>query len=146
MTEKIMDRFNEFLRNELSAVETYEMALKQAKHTGFVEALRQLRDDHAQRTAGLRDKIREIGGTPTGDSGAWGVWAKTVQAGADLLGNKTAIAALEQGEDHGLKLYTDALGDESGVVRDYVSSVLIPLQQKTHEQCRSLKSFVKKAA
>jgi Domain of unknown function (DUF2383) len=144
-TEQTISRFNEFLRHELSAVETYNLALQRTKHADFSNALQKLRDDHDQRVTGLRGKIRELAGTPEDSSGAWGAWAKVVQMGADLLGDKTAIAALEEGEDHGLKLYTSASGDESTVVRDYVKAVLFPAQQKSHDLCRSLKSFVKAA-
>jgi demethoxyubiquinone hydroxylase (CLK1/Coq7/Cat5 family) len=145
-TEKMASRFNELLRNELSAVETYNLALKRTTHLELSNALRQLRDDHDQRVTGLRTKIREIGATPSEGSGAWGAWAKAVQVGADLLGDKTAIAALEEGEDHGLKLYTSTLRDESVIVSDYVKSVLLPAEQKSHALCRSLKSFVKAAS
>jgi hypothetical protein len=145
-TEKIGSRFNEFLRNELSAVETYNLAIKRTTHVELSNALRQLRDDHDHRVTSLRGKIRELGGTPSEGSGVWGAWAKLVQVGADILGDKTATAALEEGEDHGLKLYTSALGDESTVVRDYVKTALLPAQQKSHSLCRSLKSFTKAAS
>lgn len=138
-----MARFNELLRSELSAVETYNLALKQAKHADFTTALQQLRDDHDRRVTGLREKIRAVGGEPSEGSGVWGAWAKMVQAGADLLGDTTAISALEEGEDHGLKLYTGAVTDENSVVREYVTTVLLPKQQESHNLCRSLKRFVK---
>lgn len=146
MNQNAIERLNELLRQEISAAETYDMALGRSKHTGFVEAIRQLRDEHTQRIALIREKIREVGGEPAEGSGVWGAWAKTVQAGADLLGDKTAVAALEQGEDHGVELYEQAARDENVIVRDFVTSVLLPKQQKSHSECRALKSFVKKAA
>jgi uncharacterized protein (TIGR02284 family) len=149
MAEKRIDKMNEFLRNELSAVETYEMALKTTKHADFASALQQLRNDHAQRVGMIRDKIREWGGEPSETSGVWGAFAKVVQAGADILGNTVAISALEEGEDHGLKLYRDILNDTDVdviAVRNYVSAVLLPAQQKSHDACRSLKRFAKNVA
>jgi hypothetical protein len=145
-TEQMISRFNEFLRNEISATETYTLALKRTANAGLGSALRELRDDHDLRVTSLRSKIRELGGAPSEGSGAWGAWAKVVQMGAEILGDKAATASLEDGEDHGLKLYTDALTDESAVVREYVSAVLLPAQQKTHDLCRSLKNFVKAAS
>ena len=46
-------------------------------------------------------------------SGAWGAFAKLVQGGADLLGDASAVSALEEGEDHGIKTYADAMKEVS---------------------------------
>jgi demethoxyubiquinone hydroxylase (CLK1/Coq7/Cat5 family) len=146
MNDKIIARYNEFLSAELAAVETYAMAIKQTRHNEFTTALQQLRDAHDQRVTPLRNKIREHAGAPTASTGVWGAWSKVVQAGADLLGSTTAIAALEQGEDHLVKLYTGAMTDENPEIRQYVTTTLLPAQQKSHDTCRSLKRFIKSAA
>ena len=138
VTEKTIDKMNEFLRGEISSVETYDLALGKTKHAELVASLQQLRDDHAERVALIRQQIR-----------AWGAFTKAVQAGADLLGDATAIAALEEGEDHGLRMYRDALADtdvDYVAYKSFVSSVLLPAEQKSHDACRSLKRFAKAAA
>ena len=148
-TEKTIDKMNEFLRGELSAVETYDLALGKTKHTELVGSLRQLRDDHAQRVALIRKQILAWGGEPSESSGAWGTFATAVQAGADLLGDATATAALEEGEDHGLKMYRDALAEtdiDDAAYRTFVSTMLLPAEQKSHDACRSLKRFAKAAS
>jgi len=144
-TQKIIDKLNEFLRGELSAVETYELAVKKVKHNDLGTSLRQLRDAHDERVSILRQKLRELAAEPAQSSGAWGAFAKAIQVSADLLGNKTAIAALEEGEDHGMKMYSDALAETEPVLVDLISSTLLPAQRKTHDLCRSLKRFVKAA-
>ena len=53
----------------------------------------------------LRDAIVACGGTPAEGSGAWGTFAKVVEGGAKVFGEKAAVAALEEGEDHGLADY-----------------------------------------
>jgi demethoxyubiquinone hydroxylase (CLK1/Coq7/Cat5 family) len=149
MTEKTIDKLNEFLRGELSAVETYNLALGKTAHTELTSALEGLRDDHAARVGTLRQRILAEGGEPSETSGAWGAFARVVQAGADVLGNAVAIAALEEGEDHGLKLYREALADSELIepsFKHFVSEVLLPAQEKSHATCRSLKRFVKAAA
>ena len=143
--EKTMDCLNEFYRGEKSAVETYDLAIKSTKDAELCRSLTQLRQDHADRVGVLRNKIYELAGQPSESSGAWGAFAKTVQAGADLLGDTVAMAALEEGEDHGIKMYTDALRDGDTVVRDLVATVLMPAQRRSHDLCRSLKRFVKAA-
>lgn len=143
MSESTTDLLNKFLRGELSAVETYDLAIKQTKNEGFGSALLQLRSAHAARVNTIREKILSLGGAPETTSGAWGTFATAVQASADLFGNTTALSALEEGEDHGLAMYRDALKDESGAsVREFVSSTLMPEQKQSHDLCRSLKKFV----
>src|SRR6185436_11263516 len=104
--------------------ETYDLALKKVGANDLGNSLRQLRDAHDERVAILRQKLRELAAEPSEGSGAWGAFAKAVQASADLFGNGTAIAALEEGEDHGMKMYSDALLDEKEpVLLDLISSV-----------------------
>jgi len=75
-------------------------------------------------------------------SGVWGAFAKVFQAGADLLGNRVAIAALEEGEDHGLRLYGANLNECEPITRTFVKQVLLPQQQRSHELCRTLKGYL----
>lgn len=60
---------------------------------------------HQERIATLTSAIRTQGGEPAEGSGPWGVFAKAVEGAAGIFGEKAAIAALEEGEDHGLKDY-----------------------------------------
>ena len=67
---------------------------------------------------------------------------------AGAHGDATAIAALEEGEDHGLRMYRDALADtdiNDAAYESFVSTVLLPAEQKSHDACRSLKRFAKAA-
>src|SRR5690349_18504761 len=103
-TKSSIDQLNSFLRGEISAVETYRIAIDRldtnsASH-GELAACMQ---SHQERVDLLRDQIRMLGGAPAEKSGPWGAFAKTVEGGAALLGDKMSISALEEGEDHGLK-------------------------------------------
>jgi len=141
--DTVVDRLNELLRGELSAVETYTLALKQTKNNEFGSTLRQLREAHERRIETIRDKIIQLGGEPATSSGAWGAFANVVQVGADLFGNTAAVSALEEGEDPGLKMYREALTDEDPEVRDLVDATLLPAQRRSHDLCRSLKTYAK---
>lgn len=143
--ESTLDQLNEFYRGEQSAVETYDLAIKRTKDPELSRSLIQLRQDHAQRLDVIRNKICELAGEPSATSGAWGAFAKAVQAGADVFGDTAALSALEEGEDHGIKMYTDALREGDIIVRDLVATVLMPAQRKSHDLCCSLKRFVKAA-
>jgi uncharacterized protein (TIGR02284 family) len=143
--ENTLDCLNEFYRGEKAAVETYDRATKSTKDPTLGRSLTQIRESHAERVNVLRNKICELAGQPSETSGVWGAFAKAVQAGADLLGDSVALAALEEGEDRGIKQYTEAMRDGDAIVRDLVGTVLLPAQRQSHDLCRALKSYVKAA-
>jgi hypothetical protein len=58
--------------------------------------------------------------------------------GAALFGRKSALAALEEGEDHGLAQYRERLNDLDSESRRMVESLLLPEQLKTHDTLRNL--------
>ena len=135
-----VDRLNAFLRGEISAVETYKMALDKVDPGSPSRAtLEENRRSHEERARILRSEILALGGEPSTSSGAWGVWAKAVEGGAKIVGEKAAIAALEEGEDHGLKEYRIDDKDLDPKVRQIVTSQLLPQQQQTHQRMSSLK-------
>jgi len=132
----------ECFRSELSAVETYELALKNVNHVGLHKALQEILVSHSRRTAQLRDKIRAMGAEPPVSSGIWGAFARAFQVGADLLGDRVVVAALEEGEDHTLDLY---MHDRNGVdarTLKLIDQELLVEQRRTHDLCRSLQAYV----
>jgi uncharacterized protein (TIGR02284 family) len=141
-----VDRLNDLLRAELASVETYDLALKRVRDAELASALRQIRESHDRRAALLREKIRSMGGLPAPGSGVWGAFARLVQRGADLLGNRAALAALEEGEDQGKKRYTRDLDELDEATRQFVLHELSPEQMRTHDLAQSLKRVVNKAA
>jgi demethoxyubiquinone hydroxylase (CLK1/Coq7/Cat5 family) len=145
LSPESLDKLDECLRGELSAVQTYELALQNLEATEISGALRQLRDSHNRRVTLIRDRIRSWGAVPSETSGAWGTFARLIQRGADLFGDKAAISALEEGEDHGLRLYLEDLDDIDLETREFIRHELLPDQRRTHDLCRSLYRFVKAA-
>ena len=141
----VTEQLNSFLRGELSAVETYRQAIdKLQSHSGTgVALLTQLMASHVERVQRLRDEVVRCGGTPSDDSGAWGTFAKLVEGAAELFGEKSAIAALEEGEDHGLKDYRTGMPKLDATTRQWIESTIYPEQQKTHA---ALSDFKKKLA
>jgi hypothetical protein len=87
----------------------------------------------------LHEAIVTAGGTPAKGSGPWGTFAKIVEGTAKTLGEKAAVAALEEGEDHGLKDYQADVDDLDPDCRQIVVSHLIPQQQQTHDRLSALK-------
>lgn len=142
-TQDSIEQLNSFLRGEISAVETYRQALDTLKASTNVSMLEQWKRSHEARVSLLREKITTLGGQPADGSGTWGTFAKLVEGGATALGEKAAIAALEEGEDIGLRDYRNDVRKLDDSTRAFVVERLLPEQQKTHDGLSQLKkSFV----
>ena len=121
------------LRGEISAAETYRMAIDKvvaSEPNEHVVLLREIQEEHGRAAQAIRDRIRELGGNPSDNSGAWGVWAKTVQATMNLFGDTSSLKALKEGEEHGLKDYHDSLSTLDPASQQLVQNQLIPAQQR----------------
>lgn len=138
-TKSSIDQLNSFLRGEIAAVETYQMALDKLDNasTARNELLANLKS-HQDRVIALQDAIAAIGGTPAKGSGPWGTFAKAVEGSAKILGDKATVAALEEGEDHGLKDYKKDAADVPADCQHIVGQ-LISLQQQSHDRLSALK-------
>jgi hypothetical protein len=139
-TKSSVDQLNSFLRGEMSAVETYKMALEK------LDGISTMRDEllvnlksHQDRVMALEDAIIAVGGKPADGSGPWGAFAKVVEGGAKVLGEKVTIAALESGEDHGLADYQRGLDELDAQTRSLVTETLLPQQRQTHDRLSALK-------
>jgi|SRR6267142_2210332 len=138
--DSTVDALNELLRGELSAVESYDKALPAVEDKPALRSdLQECRASHEARVERIRRAIEQVGGEPARASGAWGMFAKALSGGARALGWKTVVATLEEGEDHGLKEYKDALPRLDEGLRHLVSSELYPQQQRTHSVMSALK-------
>ncbi len=140
--EDVVGKLNSFLRGEISAVETYKQALDKITDPAIRTQLESCEQDHEQRIELLRGRITQLGGKPDTGSGAWGVWARLLQGGGNLLGAKTALQALEEGEDHGVNDYRRDLDELDSETRAWVESNLLPKAERTHGALSTLKRTV----
>jgi len=129
-----IETLNKFLKDELSATETYQQALdKLVENTEMTgsESLTPIYEAHKDAVFSLQALIERMGGTPCEDSGTWGAWAKIVQGGANLLGKKAALKALQGGEKKGEEGYEEALQDTElpSDIRALIETKLLPAQQ-----------------
>ncbi len=139
--EKSVEVLNSYLRGEISAVETYQMAAGKISEPSIRSALDECLRSHQERVNLLRTRIQQLGGRPSDGSGVWGGFAKLVEGGAKVFGARAALAALEEGEDYGLKMYRareelDKLDAES---RKVAETQLRGAQEMTHARMSSLK-------
>jgi hypothetical protein len=133
-TGEAVRQLNSFLRGEISAAETYRMAIDKAgdsdKHAANIGLLRGIQEEHGRAAQAIRDRIRELGGEPSDSSGAWGAWAKFTQGTANLFGDTASLKALKEGEEHGLKDYEEGVDDIDATSAELVQNQLIPAQRR----------------
>jgi uncharacterized protein (TIGR02284 family) len=130
--EACIDACNSLLRGEISAIETYSHAVHEFGDANEVSLLENMRRDHIESATWLREHVREMGGEPSRDSGLWGAWARGVEGAAKLIGEKTALKALQEGEEHGEKEYEDALEKDRVLdsCKEVIRSELLPRQRQ----------------
>lgn len=140
-TRYSVSQLNRMLRGELAAVETYRMLLESLCATS--DACDELEDclsSHEERVVVLHEAILILSGDPSPSSGLWGVFARVVARAAQAFGGTSAIAALKQGEVHGLCDYSDDLTDPEldMQIKLVVSKRLLPAQRATYERISAL--------
>ena len=97
------------LRGEISAIETYSLALKKFTNETATTLLDGLREEHRRNAAVLRRTLLGCGVEPVTASGMWRDFAATVEGVALMLGESPALLILLSGEEHGICRYEDAL-------------------------------------
>ena len=140
--QQTIDQLNSFLRGELSAVETYRQALDSVESVPHRSTLETCARSHQERVALLRDEVQRRGGRPAEGSGAWGAFAKAIEGAARGFGEKAAIAALEEGEDHGRNDYKRDIDKLDAESRQIIELQVLPEQERTHQELSTLKKTV----
>ncbi|MCI5066244.1 PA2169 family four-helix-bundle protein [bacterium] len=128
--EECIQKCNELLRGELSAIETYEQALERIDEHPEATTLRRILTDHRRNAVALEKNVRGMGGEPATDSGMWGTFAKAVQGTAKIFGDSTAVTALKSGEKHGMEGYEKALESDEvkSECKTLIRTELLPRQ------------------
>lgn len=131
---------NGLLRGEISAVETYNQARERITLPGVAPMLEDGQLSHHRRVQKLVKFIKNIGGEPSDDAGPWGAFANFLESSAGVFGDKASIDMLEQGEDHGLKVYRDELENcKDPAAHSFIKDELLPAQEETHSVMANLK-------
>jgi len=140
MRKKTTGKLPSLVRGEIAAAETYKQALRklvgsqaEAGTDPRAAELRRIQEEHGEAIRKLRAKLSALGEEPPTGSGVWGAWSKAVQGTADAFGEKAAIKALKEGEEHGVKDYEDALADEAldPGIKELITAELLP-QTRAH--------------
>ena len=140
--ETSVKTLNSFLRGEISAVETYRQALEKVETPPLRTTLEDCLRSHQMRVDLLKRRVATLGGDPATESGPWGTFAKLVEGSAKVFGDKAAIAALEEGEDHGRNDYRRDIDKLDAESRQLVERQVLPEQERTHQELSTLKKAV----
>jgi hypothetical protein len=139
METTTINQLNSFLRDELDAIETYDVALHGRSAFSGKTELSLCQRSHEGRAALLRDKIIALGGKPIATAGVAGAWHKLIEGGAAALGDEMAIRALEQGEDQVLRDYRKGIATVEPEVREFLEGKVLPEEENTHRTMSDLK-------
>lgn len=134
-----ISQLNSFLRGELSAVETYRLALDRLEQSEFRPSLVQCTRSHEERARLLTEAILGRGGDPVDSSGAWGSLVRMIERSAASISESAAIAVLEEGEDHGRDDYLRDLDNLEPSARQLVEFAILPEQRRTHDTIKAVK-------
>lgn len=140
--EKCIEACNALLRGELAAVETYKQAHEKFAGDPQADTLLNLLAIHGAHASIIREHVMTMGGEPSQDSGAWGLFAKAVEGTAKLFGGTAALQALIEGEKQGIRSYESALKD--GHVEENIKTVyrqeMIPALRRNVETLEGLQA------
>jgi len=133
------DALNYLLRCELSAVETYSLAVARLDDQLVIADLQKIRDEHGRAVRTLLDHVVGAGGHPANSAEVWDAFASVV-ADAQVIAPTTALAALRQGEERVLAEYESALENEDihPDCRRLILTDLLPAGRKHVEELNRL--------
>jgi hypothetical protein len=131
-----VDRLQDCLRCELSAVAAYERALTSAALVGLERTLHEILMSHTCRAGRLEERLRHLGAEPTAGGDRWGAVA------GDASDVERAITALQDGEQRGLALYAASAACCDLWTRTLLSADFLPEQQRTRDLSWSLRRYV----
>jgi hypothetical protein len=134
-----VDQLNSFLRGELSAAETYRLALDRLDRSEHRPSLIQCSRSHEERARLLTEAILGRGGEPAESSGAWGTLVRLLERSAAGISESAAVSLLEEGEDHGRDDYLRDLEKLEPSARQLVEFAILPEQRRTHDTIKAVK-------
>jgi len=134
-----LQQLRSFCRGELSAAESYAIALGAPVLRRHQQVLSACRDSHQKRARLLGREILRLGGEIPRFSGPWGALVDTIEQAAVALGPSAAIRALVQGEEHGLRDYRVDVDKLAPTPRQLVENVVMPAQVETYRAVSALK-------
>jgi len=137
-----INQLESFCRGEMSAVETYRLAIEATSKEWLLKQLRKNLASHELRVGILRHRILQLGGAPPASSGPWGTFANVVEGVASAISETAALSILEEGERHGVAVYQRDLFNLDEASQRLVSEQIIPQQIDTRNALQDLRRAI----
>ncbi|MGH7710679.1 MAG: hypothetical protein ACREOG_05315, partial [Gemmatimonadaceae bacterium] len=139
-TTKIVRTLNWLLRSEISATQTYGLAIPQVadNRPDDVEVLRTIAREHDVTVQRFREAIERVGGKPDESTGVWPGFVKTVSGPGKVFMKAAALKALRDGEEHSLNDFRNALPQLNAEAGTMISEALIPARLKHIDELEAL--------
>jgi hypothetical protein len=133
---------DEILRGEMSASDSYEQVASNLSSDVEKSRLNEFKQEHLAAIDFWKTQATVDGAVPETDSGVWGKAVEAFVGTSKLLGNTSALRALREGEEHGLKNYQELLerDDLTTVQKNQIKRQFIPTQEK---HINSLNAMIK---
>lgn len=134
-------QLDDLIRGEMAAVKTYNVVLEKVKNPSEVKSLSAMKADHVKAVATLKKFATTDIKEDTVTAGPWGTFATIFTETASLFSDKAALRALNQGEEHGVDEYNEALADKNigPELKKEIRANLLP-RQKGHVE--TLKKYL----
>ncbi len=125
-------QMDDLIRGEMSAVKAYRQVLEKVKDKSDAAKLTAILRNHEKAVTTLKKHASADVLEDTQTVGPWGTFVAGYTGSAKIFGDKTALKALRQGEEHGLNEYKEALDDKniSADVKQLIRSDLMPKQEE----------------
>ena len=136
-----IDQLNSFLRGELSAAETYRLALDKLEQSE-VPPRRWCRcsRSHEERARLLTEAILGRGGEPSDSSGAWGTVVRLIEKSAAAI--SASAVPWPSPKRAKTTVATTTCADLEGLepsARQLVEFAILPEQRRTHDTIKAVK-------
>ena len=141
------EALNSLLRGEISAIETYEQAMPKFEASAHKASLKAICDEHTNTAQTLRENVQRCKGEPSTGSGPWGTFTAVITGAAKLIGPQSVLAALKQGEEHGISQYEKSLEADglTAECKNLIRTDLLPRCKKHVSQLETMIAAVDKA-
>lgn len=120
------------LRGEIAATESYKQVMEKVDHWPELACLKEFLADHNDAVDYWKIQMRQEYLEEETSSGPWGSVVEAFIGLGKMFGEKAALKALQEGEEHGLKEYNELLNQENLTIEQVqrIQNVFIPNQQK----------------
>jgi len=135
----VMERLMRLCIEELTASQTYQIALTLPGLLKHRDVLSRCYGSHRNRASALAERITALQGKPPKTGGIWSPLLEALGPSPATLEAKTVLSLLGDAETHWVRTYRDELTKVDPRNREFLRSRLVPGQDSTHQALEELR-------